>query len=343
MPGLAPWLQEAPVAAQVHARYLRDVRRQLTLVSDERDFRIEHEVPALRAGRRAVLANLRKAHHAAEAAHDSGRACVLQAATRRTAKLIAHDERTLERLNGAAGIPVRHTAHTVESGMCSDEDGASEAGDNGVPLDWPDLAPDMRSAQRQHAEEEEAAAAAPFEPIRQEHGDFADAPAEQSARSADPASVPEAALDAQSSDALPSPHSKELAPSSSAVCTAAVCQQQSTGPSQAAAVLDHDAIDCADLITNSDMRELQLVETLAEAASAEKRCVELVILTEESITVKLTGEDFRSVSLNELLTTPVLDCVSVMLQARYFPPMCFSWALPSMPLEVIALQTVLPA
>ena len=318
VPGLAPWLQEAPLAAQVHARYLRDVRRQLTLVSDERDFRIDHEVPALRAGRRTVLANLQRAHLAAEAAHDRGRACVMQHAIRRTQRLIAHDERTLERLDAAAAVPARHAADGLEAGMGSDEDWASEAGSNGGTLELQELEPDMRSALRQRAEEEEAAAAAPFEPVRQEHGDFLGTAVEQSAGSTDPLPVRQPGPDALNGACGESPCSVELI-ANSAEHTSAVIQEQRTGVSQASVVLTQGAIACADLVTNSDIRELQLVETLAEASAPENRCVELVILTEQSMTAKLTGEDFRSVTRNELLTTPIVDFVSVMLQARCCP------------------------
>jgi hypothetical protein len=322
VPGLAPWLQEAPVAAQVHARYLRDIRRQLAMISDERDFRIEHEVPALRAGRRRVLANLQRAQMAATATCDYGRAAVLQRAARRAEALILSDAQALGRLDAAAGIPERCNNPSLGADMCS-EDGASAAGDSdgGGGPDWFAADNDVQGALQQLAEEEaDAAAAAPFEPIRQDEADFvAECPPE----------VPTGIV--ASSAGVTAPRSLNAAAQAGTAqpteCGALAATHEATDGADSSITgartrlqdADHEvcpaAGDSADLFAAEDgVKQLQLVETLAEARRAQHFNDELVVLTVHSVSARLWGEDFQALGMNMLLTTNILDFVSVMLQ-----------------------------
>ena len=342
VPGLAPWLQEAPIAAQVHARYLRDLRRQLELASDERDFRIEHEVPALQAGRKAALSNLQKAHRAAAAAEDNGRSIVLQRAVRRAQALIEQDAQALARLPSDAGIRALDSGSAGDIDVCSD-DAASVASVDQAVLDWHDLEDDVRSAVQQHARDEaEAEAEAPFEPIQQSDGDFPVASAEPSSAAAGvPAVGTSANAPAESAPALfqaasqPSDGcavdtscSQPVADGSRVQTTVdSSCSQDvvvaSVTLGQHHAPLAQAGEHSCDLISDS-RQQLQVVETVAEAKQRKFRTTELVILTEVAVTARLTGEDFRALALDRQLTTPVLDLVSIMVQVQ--PNACNSVA-----------------
>ena len=319
VPGLAPWLQEAPVAAQVHARYLRDIRRQLELASDERDFRIEHEVPALQAGRAVVLANLQRAQREAAAAQDAGRATVLQRASQRAEALRKADALVLAGLPSVAGIPDPGGRQGGNTDLCSDDGASAASGDEGV-LDWIDTADDIRSAMQQHDRDEaEAAAAAPFEPIQQDDGDFAVASSARApSAAAEHASV--TATHARAGDSTPAAsgdNAAEQPPDSSTGDDS--CSQDvviiSARPGTPRVVRIQNGEHSWDLFADANgMQQLQVVETVAEANLRENRSSVLVVLTEVGVTAQLTGEDFRALASDQQLTTPVLDLVSVMLQ-----------------------------
>lgn len=61
IPGAAPWLQEAPLAAIARARHRTFLRRELALATEDRLARIQHEAPALLRGRAKRAARLKAA------------------------------------------------------------------------------------------------------------------------------------------------------------------------------------------------------------------------------------------------------------------------------------------
>jgi hypothetical protein len=103
VPGLAPWLQDAPVAAQVYARHMRSVCQQRASVDGSIAFRCHHEIPGLLRGRRSRIANLKAA--IASPATRPGLATVLQRALTTEELRLESDAEVLRPFSDAAQLP----------------------------------------------------------------------------------------------------------------------------------------------------------------------------------------------------------------------------------------------
>ena len=169
VPGLAPWLQEAPLQAQVHARHRASIARQIDLVGGEIDFRLEHEVPALLAGRKARVEQLQAAADAAAAAGDLGRALLFQD---ETATAAAQSRSDVALLDGFAAH-VRAANTGVAQSSFDDLESAASAEDSEPADEFADDEddPSTRAALQLLAEQEaDAIAALPHEPLQEDEG-----------------------------------------------------------------------------------------------------------------------------------------------------------------------------
>lgn len=165
VPGLAPWLQEAPIEAQMLARHRAALTRQISLVSGEIDFRVEHEVPALLAGRRARIQRLEKAVHAADAAGDAGRSLLFSDHLAAASAQLHDDQAVLAGISAQQHIDARAAAALD----ATDDESVASAGSE---QHWDDSDdPMMRAAMELMAEQEaDARAAVPHEPLQEDEG-----------------------------------------------------------------------------------------------------------------------------------------------------------------------------
>lgn len=259
MPGLAPWLQEAPVTAQVHARHRAGVQRQIELLSAEVDFRVEHELPALLRGRQRVVRNLRQAVTRLEAAGHAGVTLLRNDLASAVAQLAA-DEATVKTALAASREAVSISA--VAGDACSV--GASAASEEEWAEAQADLATTREALELLASEEAAAIASLPHEPLEADAG--------------------------------------------------GVSAGTEPGIVRDAAAADYDIFP-----RDGAPRNLCLVEGLEEAQSGELHSETVVITSEAGISEHLFGEDFRSLLPGCLLTSPVVNVHTVLLQVSLVP------------------------
>lgn len=309
MPGIAPWLQEAPLKEQVHARYLKDIRRQLVLVSDDIDLRLEHEVPALRAGRALQLDNLGRARDAAAASGHAGRAYVLQLAVRRTQQLSEHEAKVLARVDNLSGVPARGAfpGGAVAAELSDDDASVAEADHVGAfdTSAWQDGGATRDALQLVAQEDADAAENVPFEPVQQGAGEF-------------PLGVNPGAAADPAVATCPADGSGFVCPSPvpHLTCSEPVSAMAVDTPAAIPLAAARHGVECADLPLNANLPDMRLVATLEEAGSAAFAAAVICVHNEHGVASRMMAEDFQSLLRDEQLTTGVVDHQSVLLQVR---------------------------
>lgn len=113
VPGRVPWLQNEPLAAQVYARYIGGLKRQLECVRGAIGMRCHHEMPGLLRGRRQRIANLQAA--TAELA-EPGKVAILRRALAAEQRRLERDTVVLQPFSNADDLPPPPAVQLLEEG-----------------------------------------------------------------------------------------------------------------------------------------------------------------------------------------------------------------------------------
>ena len=116
VPGSVPWLQDEPVAAQVYARHISSICRQLECVRGAMGLRCHHEFPALLRGREHRIANLQAAIAQPPADALPGTVAILQRTLRAEQRRLESDTAVLQPFADAANLPPPPAAGLLEEG-----------------------------------------------------------------------------------------------------------------------------------------------------------------------------------------------------------------------------------
>ena len=116
VPGRVPWLQDEPVAAQVYARHISSIRRQLQCVRGAIGLRCHHEIPGLLRGRRRRIENLQAAIAQPLATALPGTLAVLRRALDAEQSRLECDTALLQPFANATNLPPPPAVELLEEG-----------------------------------------------------------------------------------------------------------------------------------------------------------------------------------------------------------------------------------